>query len=78
MELYKEILANYLTRNWVGTDLPVLSIEDIVEIESYVALHTIKTVIEDDSLKDSECYKKIEAIIREFEAIGSSGGKRHN
>ena len=38
----------------------------------------IKAIIEDDRLNDSECFQKIEEIIRAFEEIGSGGGIRHD
>lgn len=50
----------------------------IVELESYKALQKIKTIIEDDSLEDKECFMKIEEIVCLFEALGSDGGNRHD
>ncbi|MEE1055782.1 MAG: hypothetical protein UH239_00850 [Acutalibacteraceae bacterium] len=47
-------------------------------MESYKALQKIKTIIEDDSLEDKECFMKIEEIVCLFEALGSDGGNRHD
>ena len=38
----------------------------------------IKAIIEDDSLEDKECFRKIEEIVCAFEEIGSNGGSRHD
>ena len=50
----------------------------IVELECYKALQKIKAIIEDDSLEDDTCFKKIEEIVCAFEQMGSSGGGRHD
>lgn len=80
MELYKEILINFLSHEHAQVSFPNLKIdaEKIVESAAYIALRNIKEIIHDESLEDDECFKKIEAIIMEFEAIGSNGGFRHD
>ena len=49
-----------------------------METAAYMALRNIKEIIHDERLEDDECFKKIEAIIIEFEALGSDGGFRHD
>ena len=61
MELYKEILAHALVYGEIqvtfsGEEPDILK---IVEGECYKALQKIKTIIEDDSLEDKECFMKI-------------------
>lgn len=55
-----------------------MDISKIVEDECYKALQKIKSIIHDDSLKDAECFMKIEEIVCTLEQIGSSGGGRHD
>ena len=67
MELYEEILETIQ-----------LNAEKFVEMRCYQALQKIKTIIEDDSLNDRECFYKIEEIVCVLESIGSNGGFRHD
>ena len=80
MDLYKEILIHLLENEDIEIRFPNLEIstERLIEIESYVALYKIKTIIEDNSLNDKECFLKIEKIIQALEEIGSNGGNRHD
>ena len=80
MELLKEILINVLKNEKADVNFPNFSFDlaNIVEGKSYMALQKIKAIIEDDSLKDEECFKQIEEIVCVFEAIGSNGGIRHD
>ena len=80
MELYKEILAHALSQQSVEIVFPDLHMNatQIVELECYKALQKIKAIIEDDSLDDESCFKKIEEIVCAFEEMGSSGGGRHD
>ncbi|MBR2943352.1 MAG: hypothetical protein IKB82_08135 [Clostridia bacterium] len=80
MELYKEILAHALSQQSVEIVFPDLHMNatQIVELECYKALQKIKAIIEDDSLDDKSCFKKIEEIVCAFEEAGSSGGGRHD
>lgn len=80
MELHKEILAQILSQQNVQIIFPDLQLDaaKIVELECYKALQKIKAVIEDDSLEDESCFRKIEEIVCIFEEMGSSGGGRHD
>ena len=80
MDLYKEILVNVLRNEEVKVTFPNLHIDgaEIVELSCYHALKKIKSIIEDDSLEDDECFMKIEEIVQVFEQLGSSGGGRHD
>lgn len=80
MELYKDILSHALTQGDITVTIsnPGRSISDIVEGECYQALKRIQEILTDDSLKDSDCFAKIEEIICTLESIGSHGGNRHD
>lgn len=80
MELYKEILVQILSQQNAKLLFPDLHLnaEQIVETECYKALQKIKAVIEDSSLDDESCFRKIEEIVCIFETLGSSGGGRHD
>ena len=79
MELLQEMLAHLLAQGEIQVSFPDLeNLTEALEAESYQALRKIKAVIEDDSLDDRECFQKIEEVIRIFEALGSSGGTRHD
>ncbi len=77
MKLLKEIILKSLESGNVQISLSG-DIERLVEMQCYRTLKKIKEIIEDDALDDKECFEKIELIIKEFEAIGSNGGSRHD
>ena len=80
MELYKELLVHLCAKSDTSVLFPQLTLplEVLVEQQSYQALQEIAAIIADDSLSDSQCFQKIEAIITVLESIGSSGGTRHD
>lgn len=80
MNLYQEILIHALQKENICITFPDLRItpKEIIEMKCYQALQEIKAIIEDDSLKDNECFLKIEKMICLFEDLGSSGGTRHD
>lgn len=70
MDLYKEMLIHILSKEKVKVAFPELSIcsRELIEQESYKALCKIKSILEDDTLNDVDC----------FEKLGSSSGGRHD
>jgi len=80
MELYKEILLHLLERETVHVIFPDLKMDLKKQIESEClrALVRIREILADDALCDKECFQKIEEIVCVFEALGSSGGTRHD
>ncbi|MBQ9133065.1 MAG: hypothetical protein IJX64_00880 [Clostridia bacterium] len=80
MELYKDILTNLLCEEEVEVHFPNLKmdVEQMLNLSCYKALKAIKTILEDESLNDSECFLKIEEIICIFESLGSPCRGRHD
>ena len=59
MKLFPEILRHALANEKAQVSFPGLTNTDaakIIELECYQALRKIKTILEDDSLEDSECF----------------------
>ena len=75
-----ELLSHILAQGEVQITFPQQNepFTQIVEGQCYQTLCKIKGIIEDDRLDDSECFQKIEEIIRAFEEIGSGAGSRHD
>lgn len=82
MELYMEILTHILQnqKGKVEVTFPNLkfSAEEIVDSAAYCALLKIQRILKDDTLEDPECFYRIEAIVHEFERLGSGCGNRHD
>ena len=80
MQLSIEILSHLLSQCGFQILFPSLDLKasEIVEIRSYCALKKIQEILKDDTLSDSECFQKIEAIVNVFESIGASCGARHD
>lgn len=80
MELAIELLSRLLENRKINVTFPGLNLSapEILEAASYQALCEIQRIIRDDTLSDTECFQKIEAIICIFEKFGSDGGNRHD
>lgn len=80
MELYKELLVQILAQQDVQVTFSNCSLDlnRLVESAAYQAICRIRALLEDDSLDDRACFKKIEEIVCIFEDMGSSGGGRHD
>ncbi len=61
LDLYKEILLKVLEKEDIEVTFENIEINPIkiVELASYNALQKIKTIIEDNSLDDRECFLKL-------------------
>ena len=77
MKLCKEILSTILEKEEFMVIFPNLIIS-AAEMECYKALKKIKTIVEDDSLEDIECFIRIERVVSVLENVGSDGGTRHD
>ena len=79
MELYKDILCTLLQNTAVEVRFPDLSLPcDFFGTVCYRTLKKIKTVIEDPTLDDPECFERIEKIMEIFEELGSKIPTRHD
>ena len=82
MDQYTEILTHMLQNHQAKIEVTFpdlsLSSNEIVESSALHALMQIQKILQDDSLKDEECFYKIEAIVHELEQIGLGCGSRHD
>lgn len=78
MELYKELLIKALEQGNIEIKFDKCNLNEIVESHCYILLNEIKTIINDSSLSDKECFEKIEKIICLFEDYNISCGIRHD
>lgn len=80
MELFTELLVKALEGERMEVTFPNMKLDpaELVELKSYAALCRIKSIIEDDTLDDPACFKKIEEIVSTLEFLGSGGGTRHD
>lgn len=80
MDLYKELLCEIMNREDmdIAVTFPHLDVNKLVEDKCYTALKNIKAILEDSTLADAECYRKIEEIICLFEELGCSIEHRHS
>ena len=80
MELYRDLLVKLLGNEEIKIEFPNLNVSpsELVEMQCYNALKAIKSIIEDDSYSDKECFMKIEKIVCLLEDLGSDGGSRHD
>lgn len=80
MDLLKDIIYDKIEKNEITVTIvgKNTDIDKIVESTCYKALNEIKSIIENDSLSDEECFLKIEEIIRVFERLECNCGYRHD
>ena len=82
MDQYTEILTHMLQNHQAKIEVTFpglsLSSNEIVESSALHVLIQIQKILQDDSLKDEECFYKIEAIVHELEQIGLGCGSRHD
>ena len=80
-ELYLQVFREMLSKQDIRVTFPTLEGVDINKLMDSIysrALNRIKGYIQDDSLSDPECFRKIEQVICTLEDLGSSGGGRHD
>lgn len=80
MDLYVEMLREILYKETVQVTFPNLTVDqtELLDSIAYRALKKIRDIVRDESLRDEECFKQIEAIVCVLESIGSGGGNRHD
>lgn len=80
MDLYKDILCKVLAGSHIEVTFKDFHFDmtEMVEAISFQALKRIKEIIDDPTLCDPECYRKIEEIIQVYETLGCRDGIRHD
>ena len=78
MELYEELLTDILRKNPKLISVNSEELKGIFDSTCYMALKKIKTVLEDDTFDDEECFSRIEEIVSVYECMGSGCGTRHD
>ena len=78
MDLYKDIIAEVLSKKKVRIrfeNLEIRNPNEIVEMVCYKTIQRIRKVLSNDELNDFEC---VERIVKLIEEIDSDGGLRHD
>ena len=57
--------------------LPDVAIQTLLKERSVRVLGEIRRILDEDTT-DEDCFSKIEAIVKAYEAIGADGGARHD
>ena len=57
--------------------LPDEQIKTLLTEHSVRALGKIRRILDEDTT-DEDCFSKIEAVVKAYEAIGADGGARHD
>ena len=79
MELWESILIHAISKQGIVVTIPdAPDMEKLFEMDCYQALRDSRTILEDDSLSDPECFMRIEEIVPLFEALGSDTGPRRD
>ena len=79
MELWQEIFSEAIRQSGTkDNQLSDFDLPKLLDSTCYIALKEIKSIIEDDTLEDEECFMRIEKIVCLLEKIGSNGGNRHD
>lgn len=79
-KFFTELLIGVLKKGEMVVAFPNMKLDpaELVELRCFTALSKIKRIIENDTLDDPECFRKIEEIVSVLEFLGSDGGLRHD
>lgn len=75
MDFYGSILEQVLLASGIQTQE---LLEKLMRERCCRALEEIRTVLDDDSLDDPACFRRIERIVEIYESLGPGGGSRHD
>lgn len=76
MELLLDFLAEEIADRIVQ-DITI-DVTAVAEMKCYQVLREIREILDDRSFDDTECFDRIEKIVRAFEKAGSNAGSRHD
>ncbi|MBS6367633.1 MAG: hypothetical protein KH420_09835 [Clostridiales bacterium] len=82
-QFYEELLANALAQELLHYIQYLLPIFDrnataITELKCYHILAQIRQVLNNETLTDTDCFERIEEIIKIFDAHSITGLNRHD
>ena len=75
--MYNVWIENYIKKsekNLLSDEI----VQKIVDNECYKLLAEIKSILENDSLEDKDCFLRIEALVSAFEKSGCRVSFRHD
>lgn len=80
MEQELRVLAKLLIEQGaaVRIDCGGVDLNALMESRCRQALAEIRMVLDDETLDNPACFRRIEQIVRIFEALGPGGGSRHD
>lgn len=80
MENFMKALAKLLIDQGaaVHIDCGGADLKELMEARCWQALAEIRAVLDDGTLEDPECFRRIEQIVRIYEDLGPGGGSRHD
>lgn len=79
MEVALNILAKLLIEH--GAQVTISGgegLEQLLRERCCQALKEIRDVLDDGTLNDPDCFRRIEKIVEIYEALGAGGGSRHD
>lgn len=76
--MYRQLLRTLKRNDFNECSLSGDDIRAIVELECYIALNEIRSILSNDDLSDEDCFEKIEKIVCLFEEMGLDAGGRHD
>lgn len=74
MDLYKEILVNFLVERCAYPEKG-LDAKELLSLECYQLIEKIRDILADDTMNDPECYRKIEALVTLYDHLGGCGNR---
>ena len=80
MELFTQLFIKALEGQKVEVTFSGgnFDLKESIESASVAALGRIREILKDTALEDAECFKKIEAVVCEYEALGLDCGARRD
>ena len=75
MDFCNSILEKVLLENGIQTQE---LLKELAEQRCCRALEEIRAVLDDVTLDDPACFRRIEQIVEVYEALGPGGGSRHD
>lgn len=78
MDFYEEIVKKVLQTGTLNDSMIKEIAKELAQEAAFQALHDIYEILDDDTLEDASCFKRIEEIVTIYEKLGPGGGSRHD